>query len=40
LGFEPVGRQKNYYADTGEDAIIMLLSPINDLSLAKCVIHQ
>jgi len=40
LGFEPVGLQKNYYGDTGEDAIIMLLSPIDDLSLAKWVIHQ
>lgn len=39
-GFEAVGVQKKYYADTGEDAIIMLLSPIEDEKLAKLDIHQ
>lgn len=27
--FEGVGRRKNYYRDTGEDAILMTLSPLN-----------
>lgn len=40
LGFIPIGVQKDYYADTGEDAIIMLLSPIDSQALAKWAIHQ
>ncbi len=40
LGFIPIGVQKDYYADTGEDAVIMLLSPIDSQALAKWVIHQ
>jgi len=40
FGFEAIGVQKNYYTDTGEDAIIMLLSPIDAVVLANLVVHQ
>ena len=40
FGFEAVGVQTNYYTDTGEDAIIMLLSPIDAETLANLIVHQ
>lgn len=40
FGFTAIGVQKSYYTDTGEDAIIMLLSPIDPKTLANLVVHQ
>ncbi|HJN15443.1 MAG TPA: ribosomal protein S18-alanine N-acetyltransferase [Armatimonadota bacterium] len=36
LGFQAVGRRRRYYRDTGEDAILMVLSPLDD----ECVSYQ
>lgn len=40
MGFQPIGVEKKYYTDSDEDALIMLLSPIDSLSLANLVVHQ
>lgn len=37
FGFEVVGRRKNYYKDTHEDALLMTLSPVNEEKLAVLV---